>query len=379
MPKVTLTDRFIANAKAEKQIDYFDSKTTGLVLRVAGNGVRSWCLFYTAPNGKRARAPLGHYPQTSLADARTRAIEAKAHLDQGIDPRHMAHGSMTVANLAATYLAKRVADLRSAKGTARRVHKNILPRIGAVELRHVHRRDVNRVLDPIMERGAKQEALAVFKHMRAMFAWAVERGDLDSSPMQGMKAPAEGSSRDRVLSDDEITAAWNVDSPIRPLIRLCLLTGQRVGEVSGMRANEIDLKARSWTIPATRSKNKHPHTVPLSDAAFAIVKEEMKARALFPDAGNSACIGKALARAKLGNWTMHDLRRTAVSRLAELGVSPIVLGHVIGHRSVTKAGTTLKVYQTYTYAQECRQALELWADRLAGIVAGAARIVPIRA
>ena len=50
MPKVTLTDRFIANAKAEKQIDYFDSKTTGLVLRVAGNGVRSWCLFYTAPN-----------------------------------------------------------------------------------------------------------------------------------------------------------------------------------------------------------------------------------------------------------------------------------------------------------------------------------------
>ena len=90
-------------------------------------------------------------------------------------------------------------------------------------------------------------------------------------------------------------------------------------------------------------------------------------------------VSKALARAELGDWTMHDLRRTAISGMAELGVSPIVLAHIANHISATRAGVTLRVYQTYGYDREQRQALDLWADRLAGIVAGAARIVPIRA
>jgi integrase len=325
---------------------------------------------------------LGRYPQTALADARGLALEAMAQVDQGIDPRGVAHAAMTVDALAASYLTKHVSKLRSAKGVGHRLAKNVLPVIGGVELGKLHRRDINRVIDPIMERGKHQEALAVFKHLRSMFAWAVERGDLDVSPMTGLKAPAAGSTSDRVLTDDEIRAAWNsegLDATRLDLVRLCLLTGQRVGEVAGMRADEIASKARTWTIPVARSKNKHAHTVPLSDAAFEIVKGAMKKGGLiFPAAGNSAAIGKALTRAKLGDWTMHDLRRTAVTRMAELGVSPIVLGHVINHRSVTKAGVTLAVYSQYDYAKEKRVALTMWADRLAAIVGGgAAKVVPL--
>ena len=86
-------------------------------------------------------------------------------------------------------------------------------------------------------------------------------------------------------------------------------------------------------------------------------------------------IRKAQERFGIAHWSAHDLRRTAVTRMAELGVSPIVLGHVINHRSVTKAGVTLSVYSQYDYSKEKRAALELWADRLEGIVAGAAKVV----
>jgi integrase len=384
MPKVSLTDRFILTVKPEPmQIDYFDAKTTGLVLRVAPNAIRTWCLFYTSPkDGKRARTTLGHYPQTSLAHARTRALEAKAGLDTGTDPRDVAHHAMTVADLAASYMAQRVNGLRSAKSVEHRLAKNVLPVIGDVDLDKLHRRDILRVLDPIMSRGKKQEALAMFKHLRSMFAWAIERGYLDASPMTGVKAPAKGSVRERVLTEAETAAAWNADlSPtLSSLIRLCLLTGQRVGEVAGMTVSEIDVKARTWTIPAERSKNGFAHVVPLSDVAFNIIKAASKTGLIFPDAGNSACVGKALTRAKLGDWTMHDLRRTAVTGMQTLGISPIVAGYVIGHRSTTKSGITLSVYARYDYAKEKRQALDLWADRLAAIVTGSAsKIIPLRA
>ena len=107
--RVALTDKFIASVKpTEKQTDYFDTKCKGLVLRVALNGSRTWCAFYTAPDGKRARMTLGRYPQSTLADARRDAVAAMAQVDQGIDPRNVASSGMTVASLAASYLERRV-------------------------------------------------------------------------------------------------------------------------------------------------------------------------------------------------------------------------------------------------------------------------------
>ena len=233
--------------------------------------------------------------------------------------------------------------------------------------------------------------------MRAVFRWGVARGDLDHNPMEGMRKPVGGKPRERVLSDDEIAALWHGLAKALPrskacqrIIRLCLLTAQRVGEVAGITRDEIDLRARLWSIPGSRTKNKHKQIVPLSDAAVDVIREaqsESDGVFLFPneegDSGHAVArtIAKAQKRFGLAHWTAHDLRRTVVSAMAALGIAPIVLGHVINHRSVTKAGVTLSVYARYDYGAEKRQALGLWADRLMAIVGteAAAQVVPLRA
>ena len=385
MPKLSLTDRTAATAKPG---DLFDAMTHGLNLRVTESGVRTWYLVYSAPNGKRARVKLGNYPQTSLVRARTLAVEMKRHVQEGRDPREIGTvgaGAMTVASLIADYVTKHVKPkLRSWKAVERRLLKNVVPLIGDVKLGELHRRDIITVTDAVVERGSPMESLKVFKDLRAMLRWAVGRGVLDNSPMDGMKPPAEESPRERVLTDTEIATVWNstaLKNPMhRSIIKLCLLTAQRVGEVAGMRAEEIDPKTRVWTIPKERSKNKNAHTVPLTDAAMAIIKDA--GDKLFHGAGNSSVIAKRIKRADFGidHFTSHDLRRTAVTQMAQLGVSPIVLASVINHRSVTKAGVTLGVYQQYEYGKEKREALDMWADRLAAIVSGgAAKIIPMRA
>jgi len=369
---------------------------------VTPKGVRSWFIVFTAPkDGKRARATLGRYPHTSLAKARTKAGEARSYLEEGQDPRDAfaaEAGTMTVRALITSYLAKHVRpNLRSKKAIERRFTKNVTPIIGNLRLADLHKREVNRVIDPILERGRPIEATRCFQDLRAMFRWAVARGDLDSNPMEGMRMPAISAPRERVLSEDDIAKLWNglpttmKGSPsCQRIIKLCLLTAQRVGEVSGIRLDELDLRARTWMIPAARSKNKHAHTVPLSDAAVGIIEEsraDARGQFLFPDdvgKGSlradavSKTITKAQERVGIEHWTAHDLRRTAVTGMAQLGVAPIVLGHVINHRSVTKAGVTLAVHAHYDYGKEKREALDLWADRLAGIVASGAAVIPMR-
>ena len=399
MPTVSLTDRFCDTIKPSgARVDYFDAKTHGLALRVAASGVKTFTLHF-GPSGRRARLTLGRYPRLSLARARTLALEALTRVQSGQDPRH--GGSVTLGEVATAYLEQHVRpNLRSAGSIERRLSKNVLRVIGSMPLADVHRRDLNRALSPILARGKRVEAARVFEDVRALLRWAVARGDLDHSPAGGMRKPATPPPRERVLLDTEIAILWNGLAEALPrspqcqrIIELCLLTAQRVGEISGIRRDELDLSARTWTIPGARTKNKHAHVVPLSDLAFDIVADvltdEGGAQFLFPnDKGDGPLPGHAVAktirlaqeRFGIPQWSAHDLRRTVVTRMAELGISPIVLGHVINHRSVTKAGVTLSVYSHYDYAKEKRQALELWADRLAAVVGeGGAKVLPMAA
>ena len=169
------------------------------------------------------------------------------------------------------------------------------------------------------------------------------------------------------------------------IIRLALITGQRVGEISGMTCAELDLPAREWRLSASRTKNKHSHIVPLSDMALGIIDEALAdaddPQRLFaiPAKVVPELVAKARAEIGIDKWVPHDLRRTVLTRMAELGVEPIVLGHVANHVGTTKAGVTLGVYVKHTYSSEKRHALDLWADRLAAIVSGEqkAKVIPI--
>jgi integrase len=388
--RIALTDRFVAGAKAGTRTEFFDSRVTGLSLRVSPTA-KNWAFHFTTTSGKRARLTLGAFPAITLAGARGLALEAQAAVQAGADPRTSKAGAMTVATLVESFLAKHVRpNLRSAGQIERRLRKNVVPVIGGVRLADLHRRDVNRVLDQIMGRGRPIEANRVFGDTRAMLRWAVARGDLDRDPIQGMDAPSPPRSRDRVLSDTEIRHLWHVlptalsrQVDCRRILQLCLTTGQRVGEVAGMLRAELNLSTRTWALPGERTKNGFSHSVPLSNLAVSIIEQALA------DAGDRprlfalppVAVTRFVERASFGipHWTPHDLRRSALTQMAALGVEPVVLGHVANHRSASRAGITLSIYVKHSYDAEKRRALELWADRLAAIVGtGAAPVVPMR-
>jgi integrase len=390
--RVLLTDRFCGRAKSlGAQTDYFDENVSGLALRVSVQGVKTWTLHF-GPASKRARISLGRYPSTSLASARALALDAKASIADGRDPRG-GTDAMTVSDLVASYIEKHTSTLRSADEIKRRLYRNIVPVIGNVKLAELHRRDATRVVDKVAKRDAPTEAIRSFEDLRAMLRWAVSRGDLDHSPIEGMRKPPGSKPRERVLSDDEIRALWTGlpkalarSDQCQRIIKLCLLTGQRVGEVAGMTPAELDRKHRIWNLPGSRTKNGHAHAVPLSPLAVELIGEG-EGEWIFPNSEGAgplpgAAIARTITRAQerigIAQWSAHDLRRTALTGMAKLGVAPIVLGHIANHRTTTKAGMTLSVYVQHAYEKEKREALELWADRLQGIVAGGAEVVQLK-
>ena len=396
MPKVELSDRFIATLKpqATGALDYFDTKAKGLNLRVTPTGVKAWSVMFTSPrDGKRARLSLGTYPATSLAKARGLAIEARGHVESGVDPRDFGRrstaGAMTVGMLAADYMARHATKLRSYAEVRRKLHSDILPVIGDVNLSHLHRRDVHRVLDPIKDRGSAAAARKVFTELRAMLNWAVARGLLDHNPAAAMQEDDGGKARERYLTEDEIALLWpalsKLKRPVELALKLALVTGQRIGEVCGMTEDEIDLTNGSWTIPAERSKNGEAHTIPLTVMALQLISECEPINGRLINR-SPAAIAQALHYGlhdkrkplPIQGWTAHDLRRTACTHMAKLGIPPLHIAAVANHRQVTKRGVTLGVYVQYDYAKEKREALELWADRLQGIVSGAAPLIAIR-
>jgi integrase len=388
--RVALTDRFVASAKSGDE--YFDAKLKGLSLVPLQQGsTKTWWFHFTSPDGRRARVKLGTYPSMRLAVARSSALEARALLEAGGDPRAHKAGGMTVAMLVESYIVKHVRPLRNAYQIERRVRKNVVPIIGTVRLADLHRRDINRVIDAILARGRPVEANNVFSDVRAMLRWAVKRGDLDHNPIVGMSLPSPVRFSDRALSEPEVAQLWAalptalaraVDT--QRILKLCLITGQRIGEVAGIIRAELDLSAREWRLPARRSKNKHPHTIPLSGMALGVIGEALadaSGERLFGIASKEAGRRVREARDAIGiaHWSPHDLRRSALTLMAKLGVAPVVIGHVANHRTTTKAGVTLGVYVQHSYEEEKRRALDLWAERLQAIVSGKATadVIPI--
>lgn len=434
MPTVELTDKFVQAAKclSGRKTDYFDTIVKGLVLRASSGGQRSWYSVYGPPS-KRQWLKLGTYPEMPLGTekgARQRAKNTRAAVGEGGDPvadKKALAASQTVADLVDNYLKRHASTKRSAAEIGRRLRKNVSGRdvdgksleepsegcIGDLKLAELHRRDITKAIDAVKDRGAHVEANRLFEDVRAMVRWARSRGDLDQNLVEGMRKPTETVERDRVLSADEIRTMWaalpsaDMRESTRRIIRLCLVTAQRVGEVAGMMVDELDLDdAPVWTIPPARSKNKRAHIVPLSAMAVEIIRDQLadvkalaerKGRALpafvFPGPGaraavTSASIPKAIKREEttkcgvttiigIAPWIPHDLRRSAATGMEEIGISPFIVGHVLNHVSATKASITSRVYARYDYGKEKRQALDLWAERLNGMISAAAVVLPL--
>ncbi|ORE97475.1 site-specific integrase [Aurantimonas sp. 22II-16-19i] len=397
MPSKNLTSRFVESVKVEDRTDFWDEAVRGLVLRVSPTGRKVWNFVYRRESdGERCRLSIGKFPALTLEKARRKALDAVTAVSDGADPsgdRRARREAMTVEELAGLYIeryAKR--NKRSWAEDERVLRVDVLPAIGRTKAVAVKRRDVLDIIDAKAEAGKLTQSTHILAVVRKMFGWAVDEDYLEVSPAVGIRPRAKAVKRDRVLSAAEVRAIWTAlpDAPLRPItidvFQLLFLTGQRSGEVCGMRRGEIDLDAALWTIPGERTKNGLTHVVPLSPAALVIVEralrraDEEAGAPLFSRTGEpieSNAIAKA-AKLKLQildeRWTPHDIRRTVATMMGDIGILPHVVEAVLNHISGFRAGVA-GVYNRTRYEPEKRRALDMWADHLDAIVTGRKAVV----
>jgi integrase len=404
-----LTDLGIKKlALPEKRREVPDGRIAGLYLVVQASGAKSWALRYRV-GGKPTKLTLGSYPAIDLGTARKRAQEALGDVAGGRDPAAEKKGTreaLKAAREADADRVERVVEIfverhakpktRDWRETQRMLVKEVANRWHGRRLSQITRAQVHEMLDEIVDRGTPIRANRVFAQMRKMCRWAVARGIIDRSPCEGMSVPSPETRRDRVLTDDEMRLIWTACEaqgwPFGCVVRLLMLTGGRRDEVAGMEWHEIDLDGGTWTLPASRTKNKRDHVVPLSNAALDIIKGLPRVesrRFLFSTTGRTPVSGFSKAKAEidkavlelarqqagdeappLPHWTLHDIRRTVATNLQKLGVKLEVTEAVLNHVSGSRAGI-VGVYQRHEYGTEKRQALDLWGRRLEAVVTGA--------
>lgn len=415
------TDRSIAALKPKRErYEVWDRE--GFGIRVTPKGVKSWVWLYRY-QGRPRRMTLGRYPAVGLADARQKFAEAQKALGRGIDP-----GTVVVAERAAERAAETVSELvddylerwakarkRSAGEDERLLRRDVLPTWGRRKAKDITRRDVIALLDRIMERGAPIAANRTLAVIRKMFNWAISRDLLKANPCAMVQAPGQEKRRDRVLSADEIAAFWHgldklegtkdelgMSDAAKLALKLQLVTAQRKGEVTAAEWSEFDRVEKVWTIPAEKSKNGLPHRVPLSELALEVI-DDIEALAkrnkrkgeeeapqlpwLFPARNRegpitASSVNHALHRTRerlgIGDVVPHDLRRSAASHMASLGISRVVIGKLLNH---AEPGVTA-VYDRHSYDAEKRHALDAWSTRLKKILTGKApddnKVVPLQ-
>jgi integrase len=342
-----------------------------------------------------------------LADARAAATDAIEAVEHGNDPsaaKKRTKAARMEAQLSERDKIKTLVDqfgkrhlstLKSGETVKRELNRHVVAVWGERDIHDIAKRDVIDLLDGIADSGRVVTANRVRAYLNKFLSWCVERDIIDQSPAMGVKPVAKEKSRDRVLSDDEIRWLWQAcdreGQPWGHLGKVLLLTGQRLGEVVNMTDREVS--GDLWHLTADRTKNGRAHDVPLSEAARDVLGavERVKGDAgyVFTTTGESALqgyhkgrnhIAKRMAEiasdetgepVEIPHWTFHDLRRTAATGMARLGIPVRVTEAVLNHVSGT-AGGIVSVYQRHDYADEKRAALDAWARFVGDLVQGAA-------
>ncbi len=397
------TDRTIAALKPKaERYEVWEGGRTGFGVRVSPKGRKSWIYMYRF-DGKARRMGLGTYPAISLASAHVKHAKAKELLEKGTDPgaqqverKRAERNAETVADLIEEYLEKWARPRkRSADEDERILRKDVLPAWGKRKAREITRRDVIKLLDEIVERGAPIQANKTLAVVRKMYNFAISRDIVDTTPVAMVRAPAKENQRDRVLSAAEIRTLWRgldnapMSGGSKLTLKLQLATAQRKGEIVGAVLSEFDFEEAVWTIPAERSKNGQSHRVPLSALALGLIQEARELTGespwLFPSPGGNGPVTprsishglrKSLPTIDVENMTPHDLRRTAASFMTSLGISRLTVGKILNH---VETGVTA-VYDRHSYDAEKRHALDAWAAHLEGILSGKAKadnVVPL--
>jgi integrase len=357
--------------------------------------------------------------------ARVDAIRLRGQIRDGVDPANEkraarasalpANRPTTIDDLITEYLERWARPKkRSADADERMLRRELLGKnmkggdVAGIDpaktwrgrpIAAIGRRDIVLLLDSIVDRGSPIMANRTLAGVRRMFNFAIERGLIEASPCVKVQPPGEEKERERNLSDAEIKALWlaldlaPMEGNIRGLLRFMLVSAQRKGETIYMHEREINRAEATWTIPAERVKNKRDHVVPLSPLALELIGDERKGkdeeRWIFPSSRSGApyqerSIDHAvrdlymhrppakgrkpttkpkapLVLAGFDPFTPHDLRRTATTKMRELGISKDDVKLVLNHKDPSVTG---RHYDKYEGLREKRHALDSWARQL---------------
>lgn len=245
-----------------------------------------------------------------------------------------------------------------------------------------------------------------------MFGWLHKHRRVSVDPTLGAHRPPPPPARDRVLNTkvemrnaDELRWFWaactEMGAPYGAMCKVLLLTGARLEEIAHMQRRELSDDLATLRLPGSRTKNGRAHLVPLPPLAREILKSVpriTKCDYVFSTNGKTPISGfskyksrldatmlaaanpkkgKSRGKVEIEPWRIHDLRRTASSGMASIGIQPHIIESVLNHVSGAKAAVA-GTYNVETYEPEKRTALERWAEHVIGIVEGRpSNVVPM--
>jgi integrase len=363
----------------------FDNELPGFGVRLRAGGARTWVYQYKIGNQQR-RIALGSLAALTPARARETAGELHAAVKLGKDPagekfEGRVRAAETMNAILPAYLGRQRGHLRprSYVECERHLLKNCKPLLGLL-LSKIDRRTVAARISDIAATSGAVSANRARAALSAFFSWTMREGLLDSNPVIGTNRQPE-KSRSRVLSDEELKAILRAcgSDDFSTIIRLLMATGQRANEIGALRWSEV--LDDQIVLPPSRVKNNRLHTIPLARQVRAILDgRERNGEFVFGRTQGRPFSGWSLSKSlldqrisamghELEHWTIHDLRRTAATRMAETGTAPHIVEAVLNHISGHKAGVA-GVYNRASYEPQKRIALQHWSDHLEALVSG---------
>lgn len=415
-----LKDLTVQNAKAGSSRRELSDGGSGLALIVQPTGVKAWVVRFRA-HGARIKRALGSYPAVSLSAARqlARVERERADANGGTvvasEPKALPApalpvvqtvpllalpapgdglGGPTVVQLWEEYSTKRL-TLKSV-GTQKRyggIFRNqILPEWKDRPVASITRFDTNALADKAEDERGDHARNSIITVGSAVFTFILRKNHIVANPWDKVEKLILDN-RTRVLSDDEIKVFWQACDEIGPIFgpmfQLLLLTGCRRREVSGMKYSEINLAKRRWKIPGSRTKNKRPHSVFLTDAMLMVLNKMQRDENcdfVFSSNGKTSSTGYSkgkelldeiapiaeTSRQRRGSdaisreedeWTLHDLRRTFATGCGELGIDEVSIEKCLNHPKGKVAGT----YNHATYSTEMQAAWIKWSEHVTAL------------
>ncbi|MFN0219926.1 MAG: tyrosine-type recombinase/integrase [Hyphomicrobium sp.] len=361
------------------QYAVFDDALPNFGVRVGTKGTLSFFVMYTV-HGRRRRESLGRFPVLSLAEARKFARQRLSRLiietQSGDVPVAMTFSEAVERFLKLHCEAE---NKPSTAASTRRLFKcHWLPVFSRRLLQDVGTREITEIIDR-HRRKAPYETRHAFAVLRKFFNWAKQQRLVDRSPCDNLALNFRMKPRTRVLNDHELVAVFCAASvlgyPYGPIVQLLMLTGQRRGEIAGLRWSYIDQEKRLITLPADLVKNSREHTFAYGDLAariFALIPNQ--GDMLFPARGfdDRPFSGWAKIKAVLDersgvDFRLHDLRRSWATHVAELDIHPWVIEAHLNHISGMVSGIAA-VYNRHKYLNETRVAVARFEEKLSALL-----------